>query len=60
MGHLDVVERDDEPRGLVELDEGVDGGHDEGGALVGHAVEAEVAVRDVELEVLNWPAPRPS
>ena len=29
---LDVVERDDEPRRLGELDQGVDGGHDEGGA----------------------------
>ena len=29
---LDVVERDDEPRRLGELNQGVDGGHDEGGA----------------------------
>mmetsp|Transcript_9573 Transcript_9573/g.28195 ORF Transcript_9573/g.28195 Transcript_9573/m.28195 type:complete len:343 (+) Transcript_9573:144-1172(+) len=52
---LDVGERHHEPRRLRQLDERVDGGHDEGGGLVvrRHAVEAELAVRDVELEVLG-------
>jgi rRNA processing protein Krr1/Pno1 len=48
---LDVRDLHDHPRRLDELDERVDGRHDERRRLVDEAVEAQLAVRDVELEV---------
>jgi hypothetical protein len=48
---LDVRDLHDHPRRLDELDERVDRRHDQRRRLVDEAVEAELAVGDVELEV---------
>mmetsp|Transcript_24386 Transcript_24386/g.60659 ORF Transcript_24386/g.60659 Transcript_24386/m.60659 type:complete len:542 (-) Transcript_24386:1824-3449(-) len=48
---LDLANLHDQPRELDKLDQRVDRGHDQRGGLVDQTVEAELTVRNVELDV---------